>query len=364
MSFIHIICNLNYTRQTHIIITVIDLWEYLKSANKPIVLYGMGNGADKIIAVLDSFGIKYSGVFATDGFVRDKYFHGFKLASYSELKEKFGDMIVLVCFGSARPEVMENIKRIASEQELYAPDVPVYGDGLFTKEYAESRRTELEYVYGRLTDNKSKQTFLNVIKYKITGKPDYLFCCETDTDEPYNSFLKLSDSEHFLDLGAYNGDTVSDFIKRTSDYGSITAVEPDPKNFKKLTRFAEGKEKIRLINACISDKCGSKGFSAHGGRNSSAGGDKSVCSVTIDSLTENTPVSYIKMDIEGSEREAVKGAESTIKNYKPKMLISCYHRTEDLFALPIEVDKIRNDYKLYLRHFPSVPAWELNYYFI
>lgn len=343
---------------------MIDLWEYLKTADKPIVLYGMGNGADKIISVLESYGIKYSGVFATDGFVRDKYFHGMKLTSYGKLKEKYRNMIVLVCFGSARPEVIENIKRIAAEQELYAPDVPVYGGGLFTKEYAKNHRAELEYVYSRLADEKSRETFKNVIEYKITGKPEYLFVCEADTDEPYKSFLRLSGNERFFDLGAYNGDTVSDFVGRTGSYGSITAVEPDPKNFKKLTQFAEELQDIRLINACISDKSGEKSFSVHGGRNSTAGIGELIRSVTVDSLSEAAPPSYIKMDIEGSEREAIKGAENTIKVYKPKMLISCYHRTEDLFKLPIEVDKIRNDYKLYLRHFPSVPAWEMNYYFI
>lgn len=343
---------------------MIDLWEYLKTADKPIVLYGMGNGADKIISVLESYGIKYSGVFATDGFVRDKYFHGMKLTSYGKLKEKYGNMIVLVSFGSARPEVIENIKRIAAEQELYAPDVPVYGGGLFTKEYAKNHRAELEYVYSRLADEKSRETFKNVIEYKITGKPEYLFACETDTDEPYESFLRLSDNERFFDLGAYNGDTVSDFVGRTGSYGSITAVEPDPKNFKKLTRFAEELQDMRLINSCISDKSGEKSFSVHGGRNSTAGIGELIRSVTVDALSKPTPPTYIKMDIEGSEREAIKGAENTIKVYKPKMLISCYHRTEDLFKLPIEVDKIRNDYKLYLRHFPSVPAWEMNYYFI
>ena len=78
-----------------------DLWEYLKTATKPIVLYGMGNGADKIINILEQKGIEFKGVFASDGFVKDKIFHGHKLSSYEELKQKFGDMIVLVCFGSS-----------------------------------------------------------------------------------------------------------------------------------------------------------------------------------------------------------------------------------------------------------------------
>lgn len=55
---------------------VIYLWDYLKGAKKPIVLYGMGNGADKIIKVLEDRGIEYKGVFATDGFVRENTFTG------------------------------------------------------------------------------------------------------------------------------------------------------------------------------------------------------------------------------------------------------------------------------------------------
>ena len=78
-----------------------DLWTYLKTATKPIVLYGMGNGADKIISVLNRYDIKISGVFASDGFVRKKVFHGFNVTDYKTAKDTFGDMIVLVCFGSS-----------------------------------------------------------------------------------------------------------------------------------------------------------------------------------------------------------------------------------------------------------------------
>ena len=82
-----------------------DLWNYLKQTKKPIVLYGMGNGADKIISVLNRYDIKVAGVFASDGFVREKYFHGFKVTDYKTAKETFGDMVVLVCFGSIENSV-------------------------------------------------------------------------------------------------------------------------------------------------------------------------------------------------------------------------------------------------------------------
>ena len=136
-----------------------DLWNYLKETNKPIVLYGMGNGADKIISVLSSYNIKVSGVFASDGFVRQKIFHGFNITDYKTAKATFGDMIVLLCFGSALPDVIDNIKRIAAEQELYAPDVPVYGDTLFNTQYVLSNRAEFENIYNHLADDISKKVF-------------------------------------------------------------------------------------------------------------------------------------------------------------------------------------------------------------
>ena len=340
-----------------------DLWHYLQTVKKPIVLYGMGNGADKIINVLKDFGVEISGVFATDGFVREKYFHGFKLSSYSQLKESFGQMTVLLCFGSSRPEVLENIKRISAEQELLAPDVPVFGGGLFTAEYARENRGALARVYSRLADCKSRKTFENIIRYKLSGKLDFLCRCEVSEGEPYRSFLRLSDNESYLDLGAYTGDTVADFISRTGSYNSITAVEPDKKSFKKLIANTDGLENFRAVNACVSDRSGAECFSMRGGRNSSLGEGDEITAVTVDELARDG-ATFIKADVEGGEAKAIAGAKNTILKYKPKIQLACYHRTEDLFALPAAVDDIRNDYKLYMRHFSSVPAWDTNFYFI
>lgn len=339
-----------------------ELWSYLKTAQKPIVLYGMGNGADKIINTLDYFGIKFQGVFASDGFVRNKLFHGHKICTYGELKEKFGDMIVLLCFGSSLPPVIESIKKIANEQELYAPEVPVIGGGLFTEEYYNSYIKEFDFVRSKLADNLSVKTFDNILKYKLSGKIDYLLDCEVSPEEPYNSFLKLH-QENFIDLGAYNGDTVTDFITRCPDYRQITAVEPDKKTFKKLKTNTEAINNIALINACVSDKCGMLPFGSKGGRNSSLSQDGDLAqSITVDSL--ETDASFIKMDVEGEEVGAILGAKATILKNKPKMLISAYHRTDDFIKIPQTVLDIRDDYKIYMRHFKYLPAWDTNFYFI
>ena len=342
-----------------------DLWNYLKTTKKPIVLYGMGNGADKIIKVLESRGIAIKGVFASDGFVRKKFFHGFELISYNEAKEQFQDMIVLLCFGSALPDVIENIKSISSEQELYAPDVPVCEGALFDIEYYNKNKDVLESVCERLEDELSKKTFTNTINYKLSGDLSYLFDCEVSPNEPYNSFFKLTDDEIFIDLGAYRGDTVIEFISRVESYRKIIAIEPDFKTFNKLLIELEGVKNLTAVNACASSTVGERLFFADGSRGSKVSGEgKRIDSVTVDSLVGKEGCTYIKMDIEGEELSAIKGAEHTIKTYKPKMLISCYHKSEDLLKIPKAVLSIRDDYKIYMRHFPSVPSWDTVFYFV
>lgn len=346
-----------------ILLVMKDIWETLETSQKPVVLYGMGNGADKIISVCEKYGIKISGVFSSDSFVRDKTFHGMPVTGYSAAKRKFGDMTVLLCFGTSLPDVIENIKRIADKNELYAPDVPVWGDTLFCREYYEKRKNEFDEIYARLADGTSEKVFENTVKYKLTGKIDYLFDCETAEDEVFDTFLRFTDRETYLDLGAYRGDTVLSFISRVKSFNKIIAVEPDRKSFAKLCGAVSHIENITCLNAVAADSVGSRTFSMTGSRGSgaAAAGEKIDC-LSVDSL--NTAPTFIKMDIEGAEIEAIAGAEKTILRHKPKMQIAAYHKSGDLIDIPKAVLRIRNDYKIYLRHYPCLPAWDINYFFI
>ena len=343
---------------------MMDLWNYLKTTKKPILLYGMGDGADKIISVLNNYGIKISGVFASDGFVRKKIFHGFEVGDYSTAKAKFGDMIVLLCFGTSLSEVIANIKRIASEQEFYAPDVPVYGNTLFNREYVQNNMDEFRSIYNILADDISRKVFENTVRYKLSGDIKYLFDCESSPDEPFESFLKLNNNETYFDLGAYRGDTVADFLSRVNDYSKIVAVEPDIKTFNKLTQATSNIKNIQNINAAVTDKCGTIEFDMNASRGSSAKSGDLVTAVSIDSLLKYGVPTFIKMDIEGQELAAISGAERTISDHSPKMQIAAYHRSEDFITLPKAVLQINSNYKVYIRHFPCLPSWDINYYFV
>lgn len=346
-----------------------DTWSRLKHSQKPIVLYGMGDGADKILNVCMSKGIKVSGVFASDGFASGKLFRGFKVISYSEISQQLDDFSVLLSFASNRPEVLSNIYEISKHRELYCPDVPVFGDGLFDMEFFEKNFNRFTEVWSKLSDETSKKAYFNVIAAKLTGKIDFLKACETDVSEAYESIIKPSDCFGYADIGAYNGDTIREFLSFSKGAAAIFAFEPDAKNYKKLISYADEADidKSTLYNIAAWDKKDVLTFYSRSGRNSAGTTSHMNCKevqVKADAADNliNKRVDYINIDAEGSDMNALSGLLSTIKKYKPTVSCAVYHRNEDMFAIPQKLYEMYGGCQLFIRHFPYLPAWDTNVY--
>ena len=86
-----------------------DMWDELQREHRPIVVYGMGNGADKLLCRFEKYGIRVSDFFASDGFVRGHSFHGMRVKSFSEIKEEYSDFVIVLSFASNREEVLKMI---------------------------------------------------------------------------------------------------------------------------------------------------------------------------------------------------------------------------------------------------------------
>ena len=351
--------------------TKIDLWAYLSTVKKPILLYGMGNGADKILAVCDHYGIPIADFFASDGFVRGHSFHGKVVLSYSEAKQKYGNFIVLLSFASSLPDVLDTIRRVAAENELYAPDVPVFGDRLFNMAFFKQHEQELDRIYELLADQKSRDTLRAIIEYKLSGKIEFLDACEDDEEAVTRELVRPEAVRTYADLGAYNGDTIKKLLPMAPSLSRVLAMEPDRRNFKKLSDYAATvSEQVAItpLQAAAWDQCQTLTMDASGNRNAnlSATGKKTVevAADALDNVIGDMRPDYIKYDVEGSEYHALLGSRKTICQCKPRLLVSLYHRSEDLFVLPTLLTDICADYKLYLRKLPYVPAWDLNLYAI
>ena len=344
-----------------------DLWEYLKNTNKTVVMYGMGNGADKILAVCEDRGIEVADFFASDGFVRGHSFHGKRVLSYSETKEKYGaeNMIVLLSFASSLPDVMNTIRAIATECELYAPDVPVCEGRIFDLDLARENADKIKKAYDLLEDEESKRIFEKTILYKLTGNIDFLFEAESDEDTVMTTLIQAETVESYADLGAYNGDTLRKLANYAPKLSKAVAFEPSPKTFKKLSAYVETETrfKINAVNAAAWSEDTTLEFSDEGNRNSglfAKGKHTEVAARSLDGVLAGEGVDYIKYDVEGCEREALAGSKKTIAAYFPKLLVSAYHKSEDIYDLPLLIHEKFPDYKLYYRRYPYIPAWDLN----
>ncbi len=339
-----------------------NVWDTLSQSEKPLVLYGMGLGAEKIMAELAQRNMRADDIFASDEFVRGHSFKGYKVLKYSEVCEKYDDFNVVLCFASHIDEVIERIAAINSEHTVFAPDVPVAGGGLFTREYIAENEAKFDKAYSLLSDEESKNTYRDILNFKVSGKIEYLLSSFCDKDKVYSDILKLKNDEEIIDLGAYDGDTIREFTKATNGkYRHITALEPDSKSYKKLIKNTDGMPNITALNMGAWSKKDTLIFSADAGRNSKLSSEGTSIEVTdVDSL--NLAPTFIKMDIEGSEMRALEGAEKTIKTYTPKLYVCAYHRNEDLFALPLKIHELNDSYKIYFRHSKYIPAWESNFY--
>lgn len=348
----------------------VSVWETLSQSKKPIVLYGMGNGADKIVNWCEANNVKISGVFASDEFVRGQQFRGFTVERYAALKERLGEeLLVVIAFASERPEVLARFAELAKEQEVVAPHLALFEEKeLVSAAWLAQHEEELRAAYALLADEQSRKVFSSTLNYKLSGKIAYLFDCTTQRSEDIRSLVAPSSAEVYLDLGAYNGDTIKELGELTAwRWQAAVAVEPDRRNCRKLRLLAEELRERGLVveveEAGIWSEQGELGFSDSGGRQSTfLGADKRTVPVTtIDTVAAGRAVTLIKMDVEGAELQALAGGRQTLQKFAPKLFIAAYHYDVDLFRLPLLLHELVPEYKIYLRKHPYVPAWELNY---
>ena len=333
---------------------MLDIWHKLQNF-KHIAVYGMGNGGEMLINEMKKYGITPVAVFASDGFVRGQSFLGYTVKRFSEVKTEYPDVVVVIAFGSAREEVLQNI--LSLDAPVFLPEMPVVDDVVFNSEFLEKNLEKIKNAYELLADERSRKTFEEIIRFRISGELSHLFNAESPRQAVFDC-LDVKKGARILDLGAYNGDTATEFFKAFAPR-EIVAVEPDERNFRKLLANTENMC-VTPINAASGESDGTVMFYQSGSRGSRKGGTKEVRQVRGDFLGK---FDFIKIDVEGNESQTLKGLYENMKE-RAKMLVAAYHRPEDIFEIPLYVHSVMPEYKIYLFHERCVPAWDTNYCFI
>lgn len=209
-----------------------------------------------------------------------------------------------------------------------------------------------------LRDDLSLRTLDALMLYRLTWDARYLMGISRPEKAIYfePDVMPLHDHETFIDGGAFDGDTVRDFVAKTAGrYTHIHAFEIDPVNIAAFHAGTAGIPRLDLHAMGLWDRPAELGFE-HRDDNCSRVSEAAETKVALDAL-DNLDVgvpTLIKMDIEGAELPALEGARGLISRHKPKLAISIYHRHDDFITLTRAIRSMRDDYSFSLRHYSEV----------
>lgn len=209
-------------------------------------------------------------------------------------------------------------------------------------------RDEYLSLYKIFADDRSRQVLDAVIAYRLTLDP--LRLRDVIDWDLYGS-TQFGSEEVYVDGGTYNGDSIQMFIDHVGGrYLKVHGFEPDPKTFEALKARLGSTPRVELHNSGLFSYTGELGFSADSSRAAKFDdrAENKIPIVSIDDTVKDR-VTFIKMNIEGAEIEALKGARAAIAASQPKLAISAYHRASDLRMLVRLIRELNSGYKLRLR---------------
>ncbi len=221
--------------------------------------------------------------------------------------------------------------------------------------FCDKHLTALNRVYDLFCDEESRNIFASVIKTYITGDEGHL--CHSSYKQYEHPRVMAQAGDIIIDGGAYTGDTLALFHNQVTPQ-LVLCLEPTKSIFQNLL---EAGKRFPQTSICKplglwSEPCvinfSENGRSAAGNRIVEHGSQQIQCT-NIDSLVRQhglAAVDMIKLDVEGSEQEALTGARQTILSYKPRLQVSVYHHIEDIFAIPLMIQTMRPDYQFYMGH--------------
>jgi FkbM family methyltransferase len=352
--------------------------EYLRNSRHPLVLFGIGEAASATKFMLDKNGTGISYV-VVDMQFRNLHlsFHGLPVISFEDLlkKEKEFDLIVTFSLESLE-KTSERIEESRKTGQIKKYLVIDY-DRAFL-DFVNDHHADFEELFLGLQGDLSRDILLEYIKAKgLISSPRLMELHVPGEEHYFPDFLRLDENETFVDCGAFDGDTALRFIKHAKEnFNRIYAFEPNEKYAQKfLDNTGKYKDKIDFHKKGTWSKAGELYFVNEEGGGSHIENQRGrelfplaqrsttlIALDSVDNVVKNEPVSFIKMDIEGAELEALRGAENTIRRYKPKLAICVYHKQEDLVTIPQYILSIHNDYKLYLRHYGTKATEEFVLY--
>jgi FkbM family methyltransferase len=211
------------------------------------------------------------------------------------------------------------------------------------------------------SDEESRTLYSSILNWFVTLDSDSVPAPLPASATYIPELMELRKDEVFVDFGAFDGDTARHFARASHGrYRQIIALEPDPQTFQKLSSCVGEIDRVTALNAAAGAARGSMSFVAGGLASSHAacagaaglsapGKLVEVDVIRIDDLSPRP--TYVKMDVEGFEQEALAGARGLLAAGETAFAVTLYHRMSDLWQIPLYIHEAAPNLKLFLRHY-------------
>lgn len=355
-------------------------WDNLSLRNKPFLIFGCGELGSKLLKGLLLEGLSPAAILDNKMHSDLKYIKDIPVMSPSDASQKFEhDILCIVAvYNSSNPRTQLlslGFKNIIHCAQIFIgmPNIFLPFVCLDATDIIFRQKNHIRHAFELMADLDSKITFVQQLKFRLFMNFDRVVKPQTQLMKSSEYFpddlYVFINNEVFIDCGAYIGDTIDRFLlKRGSNFKRIFALEPDPINYNKLTNHINSLNSklsvnIQALQCGVGSKKESLAFNSDYSVLSSISksGTNSIEVIRLDDLCHDTPATLIKMDIEGSEIDAIIGAQNLINNYSPVLAICVYHACSHLWEIPIICSKFNQDYKFYLRAHAE-DCWDVSCY--
>ncbi|EKS7398340.1 FkbM family methyltransferase [Enterobacter roggenkampii] len=352
----------------------IDTLARMQTNGHPIVLCGAGYVSQITWDFMQRQGMSVDYVAISEAWLKPgDEFNGKRIVSLESLTAQESQYNYIIAMQFIDEPLRVELERNAGVILFYDPTfVGINAGEHFTTAWCETHQDKLNEFYANLTDEASKTTLIAYLNQRISARAIYYQSVFHPEHYFPHELIRFGAEEIFIDGGAYNGDSIAAFVnaleqQNVAPAAKIFAFEPDKTTFALLEQNTANLPQCVCINAGIWNTNTTLRFNA-GQALSSAITDApdadEISLKSIDNVVAGEKVTFIKMDIEGSELEALKGAQATIEKHYPILAISLYHKPVDLITIPQFIHQIQPGYHFYLRaHHPRL-ACELVLYAI
>lgn len=367
--------------------SITDMKRDLDQFEGKILLYGAGSSGIAFLYILKKLGIVPRFFVDGDSQKKGTECEGVEVITLDEVKAgSYGDYLIIVCIntdGKRYCKSFDEALRVGGHHAVYdrlreagcrnivdytyfRHCYEIFRDEKYNAPSCSDVNLMLEHedeiadVYDLLSDELSRETYEKIVRFRLVD--DTLKVPSLDQKDQYfeEDIYQSSKDAVFVDCGAFRGNSLETFLRINGhSFCYYYGLEPDVENYQMLNSFVESfpraiRSKMVIINAAAwnqEDRIKLYALQGPGSFVAEDIGKNIIESVTIDGLTENKPVSFIKMNIEGSEKEALEGAKGTIQRNKPQLAIAGYHRTDDLWRIPLQITSYEEHYRLKLRSY-------------